>query len=63
MPQNDDGTDGQKPMSRDRTCHGVQQTTNAPRIIVMVRNDFRARFSCLLVPVLVTGGVFGSAHL
>jgi len=35
----------QKPIIMDRTCHGVQQTINAPRIIVIVRSAFRARFS------------------
>lgn len=35
----------QKPMSSDRTCHGVQQMTKAPRIIVIVLNAFLARFS------------------
>ena len=39
---------GQNPMIIDRTCHGVQQKTKAPRMTVMVRNALRARFSLLL---------------
>jgi hypothetical protein len=46
------GLDGdvveQNPYSKDRMCHGVQQKTNAPRMIDIVRSDFRALFSCLL---------------
>ena len=35
-------------MIMERTCHGVQQRRKTPRIIVIVRNAFLARFSLLL---------------
>jgi len=28
----------------DRTCHGIQQTMNAPRMMVMVRRALRVRW-------------------
>ena len=28
---------------RERTCHGIQQTMNAPRMMVMVRSALRVR--------------------
>ena len=39
---------GWKPLIIERMCHGVQQKTNAPSMIVIVRRALRARFSVLL---------------